>query len=253
MTSLPDRLADLAEPLTDSQLSGVLAAVGLSDSYCMVQTPAGAAHVASNSHGLSFIQVEANEDAFVEAFATRFPNRALTKAIRPPKGLVTALRTGRGRPLDIDLRGLTDFQREVLQAARSIPVGEVRPYGWIADRIGRPKAVRAVGTALGNNPVPLAIPCHRVTRGDGATGQYIFGAAMKTALLEQEGANVAEVAELGAAGIRFVGTKTTGVFCHPSCHQARRITAKHRVLAHNQVEARQLGLRPCRTCEPVPA
>lgn len=252
MTSLTDRLADLAVPLTNSQMTGVLRTIGLADSYCSVQTPAGAAWVASNHNGISFLRVGLTEQSFVAAFTDRFPNRALAKSERAPKGLTTALRTGRGRPLDTDLRGLTEFQRDVLEAARAIPVGEVRPYGWIANRIGRPKAVRAVGTALGNNPVPLVIPCHRVTRGDGNVGQYVFGTESKTALLEHEGANLTEVAELGLAGIRFVGSRTTGIYCHPSCHQARRITAKHRILASDEGQARELGLRPCRTCEPVP-
>jgi O-6-methylguanine DNA methyltransferase len=71
--------------------------------------------------------------------------------------------------------------------AREIPAGQVRPYGWIASEIGRPKAVRAVGTALGRNPVPLLIPCHRVVRTDGRVGDYAFGPPAKRALLAAEG------------------------------------------------------------------
>ena len=59
--------------------------------------------------------------------------------------------------------------------ALEIPRGEVRPYGWIAAEIGKPRAVRAVGTALGHNPVPLIVPCHRVVRSDGMIGQYSMG------------------------------------------------------------------------------
>ena len=66
--------------------------------------------------------------------------------------------------IDLDLRGHTDFERDVWHKALEIPRGEVRPYGWVAAEIGRPKAVRAVGTALGHNPVPLIVPCHRVVR-----------------------------------------------------------------------------------------
>ena len=62
----------------------------------------------------------------------------------------------------LDLSGLTAFQRDVYRAARSIPPGEVRTYGEIARAIGRPRAARAVGSALGRNPIPLLIPCHRV-------------------------------------------------------------------------------------------
>lgn len=69
-------------------------------------------------------------------------------------------------------KDLTVFQREVLKAALSIPLGETRSYQWIAQKIGKPKAVRAVGQALRNNPYPLIIPCHRVIRSDGELGGY---------------------------------------------------------------------------------
>ena len=75
----------------------------------------------------------------------------------------------------VDLTTVPDFQRSVLQAAGRIPFGEARAYAWIAARIGHPRAVRAVGTALGRNPVPLILPCHRVWRSDGGLGGYIFG------------------------------------------------------------------------------
>jgi O-6-methylguanine DNA methyltransferase len=67
---------------------------------------------------------------------------------------------------------LTPFERAVLKAALDIPLGETRTYAWIAQRIGRPGAVRAVGQALRKNPYPLIIPCHRVVRSDGTLGKY---------------------------------------------------------------------------------
>lgn len=67
---------------------------------------------------------------------------------------------------------LTQFQRKVLSAVMSIPLGETRSYQWVAERIGHPKAARAVGTALRGNPFPLIIPCHRVVRSDGTPGLY---------------------------------------------------------------------------------
>ena len=93
-----------------------------------------------------------------------------------------------GSAIDLDLRGHTDFERDVWAKALEIPTGEVRPYGWIAGEIGRPKAVRAVGTALGHNPVPLIVPCHRVVRSDGTIGQYSLGGpANKRTILRAEG------------------------------------------------------------------
>src|SRR5439155_456458 len=72
--------------------------------------------------------------------------------------------------VSVDLSTVPDFQRRVLEAARQIPFGEARPYAWVAAQIGRPRAVRAVGTALARNPVPLIVPCHRVWRSDGGLG-----------------------------------------------------------------------------------
>lgn len=88
--------------------------------------------------------------------------------------------------LPLDLAG-TPFQRAVWAAARVIPFGETRSYGQLARQIGRPGAARAVGAALGANPVPLVVPCHRVLRADGALGGYSGGLEIKRALLAHEG------------------------------------------------------------------
>jgi len=67
---------------------------------------------------------------------------------------------------------LSDFEWQVLKATLTIPLGETRSYQWIADKIRKPKAVRAVGSALRKNPYPLIIPCHRVVKSDGTLGAY---------------------------------------------------------------------------------
>ena len=91
-----------------------------------------------------------------------------------------------------DLRSVTEFERAVLLKAREIPRGEVRTYAWIAAQIGHPAAVRAVGSALRKNPVPLLIPCHRVVRSDGQIGQYALGGSdNKRTILAAEGVKVA--------------------------------------------------------------
>jgi methylated-DNA-[protein]-cysteine S-methyltransferase len=87
-----------------------------------------------------------------------------------------------------DLRSVTEFERAVLLKAFEIPRGEVRTYGWIAAEIGHPAAVRAVGTALRKNPVPVLIPCHRVVRSDGNIGEYALGGSdAKRTILAAEG------------------------------------------------------------------
>ncbi|KEO85069.1 methylated-DNA--[protein]-cysteine S-methyltransferase [Tumebacillus flagellatus] len=86
----------------------------------------------------------------------------------------------------LDLRG-TEFQRLVWQAVAQIPAGETRSYREIAERVGRPRAVRAVGAANGANPVPILVPCHRVIGSSGSLTGYRGGLAMKRELLDMEG------------------------------------------------------------------
>ena len=102
--------------------------------------------------------------------------------------IVSALVSGTSEGLSFDLSGLSGFQQSVLEACATIPVGAVRPYGWIAKELDMPRATRAVGTALARNPIPLLIPCHRVVKSDGSIGNYAFGPEMKRQLLVSEGA-----------------------------------------------------------------
>ena len=85
-----------------------------------------------------------------------------------------------------DLDGLPPFTRAVLRITAGIPYGEVRSYRWVAQRLGKPKAMRAVGNALARNPIPIIIPCHRVVRSDGALGGYALGLDWKRRLLDLE-------------------------------------------------------------------
>jgi methylated-DNA-[protein]-cysteine S-methyltransferase len=87
----------------------------------------------------------------------------------------------------LDLSAATAFQRDVWKATRQIPYGKTRSYGWLARRIGRPKAARAVGQALGNNPFPVIVPCPRVLAGDGGLGGFSGGIEVKKYLLRLEG------------------------------------------------------------------
>ena len=86
----------------------------------------------------------------------------------------------------LDLKGCTGFQRDVWEATARIPYGQLRSYGWIAAEIGRPRAARAVGSALGANLLPIIIPCHRVIRSDGSLGGFSAGLHLKERLIELE-------------------------------------------------------------------
>ncbi len=102
-----------------------------------------------------------------------------------------------GRPPRYDLRGTSEFERAVLAKAQEIPRGQVRPYAWVAGELGQPAAVRAVGAALGRNPVPVLIPCHRVVGSDGRLTGYAWGVPYKRTLLAAEGADPDELERLG--------------------------------------------------------
>ena len=84
----------------------------------------------------------------------------------------------------------TDFEKKVWLALKDIPYGQTRTYKWLAERIGNPKATRAVGQALGRNPIPIVLPCHRVIESDGSIGGYSSGVDIKRRLLDIEYYNV---------------------------------------------------------------
>ena len=98
--------------------------------------------------------------------------------------------TGSGQALAgvIDWDGAAGFRRAVLEEALRIPPGETRSYGWLAERVGRPRAARAVGRVMATNPLPIVVPCHRVIGSDGSLRGYGAGLPMKEALLRAEGA-----------------------------------------------------------------
>ncbi|MGW4794152.1 methylated-DNA--[protein]-cysteine S-methyltransferase [Nonomuraea sp. NPDC004297] len=233
-------LAALAVDAPESLLERIAAR------WVRVPAPIGELSVASTDQGVAYVH---HGEGFAEAFRKRF-GRPLLPAARPPAGLLPALRTGRLAGLRLDLRGLSPFQRSVLDAVREIPRGEVRPYSWVAARAGRPKAVRAVGAALASNPVPLLVPCHRVTRSDGMTGGYVFGTPAKERLLLGEGVDLDRVRALAGERVFYLASDTTGVVCFPTCHNARRITPAHRHGFRDLAQARAAGYRPCRTCRP---
>lgn len=156
--------------------------------YTDVDTPVGRVFVAWTQRGICRIEPSSSEAAFLAAFAGVEPQRDDT---RRPELAALLERWFRGESVEAtwDLGHLTAFERAVLEAVARIPRGEVRTYAEIARAIGRPRAVRAVGNALANNPVPFLIPCHRVVRADGSLGNYSGGGpAVKRRLLEAEGA-----------------------------------------------------------------
>ena len=92
-----------------------------------------------------------------------------------------------GRRVDfpdrLDLSGATSFQRAVWEVTRLIPYGETRSYAWLAEKVDRPRAYRAVGQAMGSNPLPVIVPCHRVICSDGSLGGFGSGTNLKERLI----------------------------------------------------------------------
>lgn len=214
----------------------------------------GEVYVAFTDAGVQFVRPAAglDQDDFAAAYRTRFA-RPLRSASTAPAGTVPALRGRSTRPPALDLSGLSDFERAVLTATRRIPTGQTRPYSWVAQEAGHPRAIRAVGTVLARNPAPLLVPCHRVVRADGTLGEYMFGPSRKEQLLRGEHVNLDEAEALARAGVHYVASDTTGIVCFPTCRDARRITPAHRHGFRTLDRAVAAGFRPCRTCRPAPA
>jgi O-6-methylguanine DNA methyltransferase len=254
LVEIESALAHLRAAAPPTLAPATLQAVGLADAYAEVASPIGPVFVAWNGLGVSAV-VAAEDPALFEERFRRQVGRPIRRAGALPdrlrRSIERRLAGERSARIDLDLRGYTDFERAVWMKALEIPRGEVRPYAWIAAEIGRPKAVRAVGSALAHNPVPLVVPCHRVVRSDGLIGQYSLGGpANKRTILAAEGLDPDELEAVARSGARFVGSDTTHIYCLPSCHNARRIRPHHRVAFRSTAASEAAGYRACRECRP---
>lgn len=162
--------------------------------FAVGQSSLGAILVASSAKGVAAILLGDDPDELVRNLQDRFPKAHLMGADRDYEamvarvvGLIEAPQIGLDLPLDV--RG-TAFQQRVWQALQEIPVGEAASYAEIAQRIGCPKAVRAVASACAANNLAIAIPCHRVVRKDGSLSGYAWGIERKRALLDREAPQV---------------------------------------------------------------
>lgn len=241
------------QPAPDTLLPTVLEQLGLGDRYTILDTPVGPFFVAFNEHGVSAVLPAADRATCEQAFRTRF-GRPIHPASAPPAEIVRALAAefadGALPTLRFDLRGLSPFEQAVLHKALEIPRGEVRPYAWIAREIGRPGAVRAVGSALGGNPVPLLIPCHRVVQSSGQIGKYVFGSQLKRAVLTAEGAAPEVLETLARAGVRYLGDPGDHTFCLPTCAGMHLRHDPTLVRFRSEREAHAAGFQPCNACRP---
>jgi O-6-methylguanine DNA methyltransferase len=255
ITDLETALSGLRASAPASVGRGALVAAGLADAYAPIETPLGEVFVAWNGRGVSWVAAGDDGAVFERTFRSRVGRDIGRAPALPPKlraAIARRLGGDRRARINLDLRGRSPFEVAVWTKALEIPRGEVRPYSWIAAEIGRPKAVRAVGTALAHNPVPLVVPCHRVVRSDGFIGQYSMGGPdAKRRILAAEGLDTRALEADAAAGRRYTGSDTTHIVCHPTCRDARRVTERHKVTFPSLGAAAAAGYRPCRHCRPV--
>ncbi len=162
---------------------------GLTIHYGLHPTPFGQCLIGVTERGICHLGfTESSEGGAVDELAAEWHKAKLIESPRRTESFVEPIfNVGRHRdkPLQVYLRG-TNFQIKVWEALLRIPLGSVSTYQQIAEQVGRPRAVRAVGTAVGHNPIPVLIPCHRVIRKLGEFGNYHYGTARKKAMLGWE-------------------------------------------------------------------
>ena len=198
MNMSPDYFASPSDPDTLSRLRhrlGLAADAGglLDVAYTTIDSPVGTLLLAATPKGL--VRVAYGREDHDHVLST-LSQRLSPRVLRAPRRLDAVARElddyfARRRrvfdlPLDLSLsRG---FRQLVQRHLPEIGYGQTRTYGQVAELVGNPKAVRAVGTACATNPLPVVVPCHRVLRADGTPGRYVGGPAAKKALLNLEAA-----------------------------------------------------------------
>ena len=191
--SSPGRLHDLLINVTavtpGEYKSG---GMNLQIKYATHQTPFGRCFIAITERGicqLEFIDTNNGAETSFLRLQKSWPNANMTEDPTETGGSIqqifSPLEKSSDKPLLLLLQG-TNFQLQVWQALLRIPVGCVVSYGYLAKAIGKPTASRAVGTAIGNNPISYLIPCHRVLRSDGGIGGYRWGIERKLVILGKE-------------------------------------------------------------------
>ncbi len=160
----------------------------LTINYCFAESPFGKIIVASTSKGICHMFFEGNKQKAFNDLKLRFPNAEYQETVDKSQKNALLIFQDNWENLDqikLHLKG-TDFQLKVWETLLKVPQGKLATYGTIAKTIKKPKASRAVGTAIGNNPVAFLIPCHRVIQANGSLGGYMWGKTRKSAIIGWE-------------------------------------------------------------------
>lgn len=160
--------------------------------YSFAESPFGTLIVASTPKGVCYMAFEEDEEKALNDLKAKFPNARFQQKLDVLQQNALFIFQNDWHKLDkikLHLKG-TDFQLKVWESLLKIPMGKLSTYGSIAEHIGNPKASRAVGTAIGSNPIAFLIPCHRVIQSSGIFGGYMWGSIRKTAMIGWEGAKI---------------------------------------------------------------
>jgi AraC family transcriptional regulator of adaptative response/methylated-DNA-[protein]-cysteine methyltransferase len=158
--------------------------------FSFAESPFGNIIVASTTKGICYMAFEDQEEKAFNDLMDKFPNATFTRKLdllQQNALFIFQNDWSKLTEIKLHLKG-TDFQLKVWEALLKIPMGQLSTYGNIAQEIKNPAASRAVGTAIGNNPVAFLIPCHRVIQSTGIFGGYMWGNTRKTAIIGWEGA-----------------------------------------------------------------
>ncbi|TGN03139.1 bifunctional helix-turn-helix domain-containing protein/methylated-DNA--[protein]-cysteine S-methyltransferase [Leptospira dzoumogneensis] len=162
----------------------------LSINYSYAESPFGKLLVASTPKGICYISFFENEKKVFQELKSIFPNATYNQTVDMIQQNALFIFTHDWSQLSkikLHLKG-TDFQLKVWETLLKVPMGKLSTYGQIGEQMGNPKATRAIGTAIGNNPVAFLIPCHRVIRSSGEFGEYHWGDSRKVAMIGWEAA-----------------------------------------------------------------
>ena len=160
--------------------------------YSFAESPFGNLVVASTAKGICYMAFEDNEDKAFNDLKEKFPNAAFQQkldSIQQNALFIFQHDWSKLSQIKLHLKG-TDFQLKVWESLLKIPMGKLSTYGEVARQVGNANASRAVGSAIGCNPVAYLIPCHRVIQSSGAIGDYMWGNTRKTAIIGWEGAKI---------------------------------------------------------------
>jgi len=167
----------------------------LNINYSFAESPFGSLIVASTNKGICYMAFKDDEQQAFDDLLANFPNAVFTRKLDLTQQNALFIFQNDWSKLNqvkLHLKG-TDFQLKVWESLLKIPMGRLSTYGSIAQQINQPNASRAVGTAIGGNPVAFLIPCHRVIQSTGTFGGYMWGPIRKAAIIGWEGVKVNEL------------------------------------------------------------